>query len=150
MSGVTIEIVTHDWPRFGEVLNLYYDVLYGPFGVARDVEWYRPAHGSKFAVALDADGAFLGSARLLPAAGEVERQVRQVVVAPEAQGRGVGRSLMAGIERVAIEEGARELWLNARRTAYGFYAATGWEYAGEEFASELTGVPHRLMRKHLG
>ena len=51
-----IETVSHDWPRFDEVLDLYYDVLYGPFGVPRDVEWYHPAHGSVFAVALGSGG----------------------------------------------------------------------------------------------
>lgn len=145
-----VELVTHDWPRFGEVLDLYYDVLYGPFGVARETEWYHPAYGSRFAVALAEDGGLLGSARLLPRAGDAERQVRQVVVVPEAQGRGTGRALMEAIERIAAEENARELWLNARSVAYGFYEALGWEFVGEEFASELTRVPHRLMRKRVG
>lgn len=145
-----IEIVAHDWPRFDEVLDLYYDVLYGPFGVDHEVEWYHPAHGSRFAIALDGDGALLGSARLLPTAGDAERQVRQVVVLPAAQGRGIGRALMEAIERIAAEENARVLWLNARSIAYGFYEALGWEFAGEEFASELTRVPHRLMRKRVG
>ena len=147
MADVRIEIVTHDWERFDEVLQLYYDVLYSPFGVAREFEWYHPAHGSTFAVALGEDGAFLGSARLLPMAGEDLRQVRQVVVAPHAQGLGVGRALMTAIEREAASQGACELWLNARHSAYGFYEAVGWCFVGEEFVSELTGVPHRPMRK---
>jgi predicted GNAT family N-acyltransferase len=150
MPGFRIETVTHDWPRFAEVLDLYYDVLYGPFGVARDFEWYHPAHGSRFAIALGAHGELLGSARLLPQAGEEVRQVRQVVVSPAAQGLGVGRELMTTIERIAAEEEAHELWLNARHTAFGFYEALGWEFAGEPFISELTGIPHREMRKHLG
>lgn len=145
-----IEVVTHDWPRFAEVLGLYYDVLYGPFGVAREAEWYHPAHGSDFAVALGEEGELLGSARLLPPAGEEVRQVRQVVVAPDAQGMGVGRLLMTEIERIAAEQGADELWLNARHTAYGFYRALGWEFDGPEFVSELTGIPHRRMFRRLG
>ena len=154
MAQFRIETVTHDWPRFDEVLDLYYDVLYGPFGVARDFEWYHPANGSSFAVALaETDDALLGSARLLPA-GEGEspdvRQVRQVVVSPSAQGLGVGRALMTCIESIAAEQDALELWLNARHTAYGFYGSLGWEFASEEFISELTGIPHREMRKQLG
>jgi predicted GNAT family N-acyltransferase len=149
-SGFRIEMVTHDWPCFDEVLDLYYDVLYGPFGVARDFEWYHPAHGSIFAIGLGADDALLGSARLLPAAGDEVRQVRQVVVAPTAQGLGLGRELMTAIETTAAEQGARELWLNARHTAFGFYAALGWEFSGPLFESELTGIPHREMRKQVG
>jgi len=149
MADFAIEIVTHEWSRFAEVLELYYDVLYGPFGVARDVELYHPAHGSSFAVAVDGDGGLLGSARLLPPDGEEMRQVRQVVVAPEAQGRGIGRALMSAIEEVAAEQGAVELWLNARYTAFGFYEALGWWFSGPVFESELTGIPHREMRKSL-
>jgi len=149
VPAVRIELVAHDWPRFDEVLDLYYDVLYGPFGVPRDFEWYHPAHGSSFAVALGPDGELLGSARLLPEAGDEMRQVRQVVVAPGAQGLGVGRELMDAIERVAAEQDAVELWLNARHTAFGFYEALGWEFCGEPFVSELTGIPHREMRKRV-
>jgi len=150
LSDISIIDVTHDWDRFDEVLDLYYAVLYGPWGVPRDFEWYHPAHGSRFAIALDADGGLLGSARLLPEAGEGPRQVRQVVVAESAQGRGVGRLLMTEIERIAAEQGVRELCLNARFTAFGFYEALGWEFSGDEFVSELTGIPHRPMRKRLG
>jgi len=150
MADYRIEILAHDWQRFDEVLELYYDVLYGPFGVARDFDWYHPAHGSRFAIALGAGDELLGSARLLPEAGDEMRQVRQVVVASSAQGLGVGRELMTAIERVAAEEGALELWLHARHTAFGFYEALNWEFVGEPFVSELTGVLHREMRKRLG
>ena len=56
-DGFSIELVTHDWGRFEEVLDLCYDVLYRSFGVARQGDWYHPAHGSEFAVALDAGDA---------------------------------------------------------------------------------------------
>lgn len=145
-----IEVVRNDWPRFGELLNLYYEALYSQFGIPRNTEWYHPANGSTLVVALADDGEILGGARLLPEVGDEARQVRQVVVAPHARGQGIGRALMDEIERVAAEQGARELWLNARAVAYGFYEALGWQFASEEFASELTRVPHREMRKRLG
>jgi predicted GNAT family N-acyltransferase len=150
VTDIRIELTDHGWDRFDEVLDLYYDVLYGPFGVARDAEWYHPAHGSTFALALGASGELVGSARLLPEAGDELRQVRQVVVAPSAHGRGIGRELMSAIEHVAAEQGADELWLNARHTAFGFYEALGWRFSGESFVSELTGIPHREMRKRVG
>jgi predicted GNAT family N-acyltransferase len=150
VSHARIEVVTHEWSRFDEVLDLYYDVLYGPFGVARDAEWYHPAHGSDFAIALGDAEELLGSARLLPTAGDAGRQVRQVVVRPAAQGVGIGQQLMCEIERIASDQGACELWLNARHTAYGFYEGLGWTFVGDEFTSELTGVVHRPMRKRLG
>ena len=150
MPTHTLQIVTHDWARFDEVLDLNYRVLYEPFGVARDAEWYHPAHGSAFSVALADDGRVLGSARLLPSAGDSSRQLRQVSVAGDAQGLGIGRELMAALEEVASREGAADVWLNARCSAYGFYERLGYVFEGEEFESELTGIPHRAMRKRVG
>lgn len=149
MSAVRIEFVSHDWDRFNEVLELCFDVLYADFGVERDAEWYHPANGSEFAVALGGGDELLGTARLLPAPGDASRQVRQVAVRPSACGHGVGRELMRALERVAVAEGACELWLNSRATAYGFYERLGFVAEGDEFVSELTGILHRGMRKRL-
>jgi GNAT superfamily N-acetyltransferase len=148
--AVELLAVGHDWERFDEVLELSYDGLYGPFGVARDAEWYHPAHGSEFCVAVGEDGSVLGTARLLPAGGETARQVRQVVVDPAAQGRGVGRLLMDAVETMALSEGADQLWLHSRESAIGFYERLGYACEGEPFISTLTGIPHRTMRKQLG
>ena len=49
-----------------------------------------------------------------------------------------------------VPSGARELWLNARHTAFGFYTALGWKFSGPLFESELTGIPHSEMRKQVG
>ena len=149
MSGFSIELQTHDWSRFDEVLDLSYEVLYRTFGVPREGDWYHPANGSTFAVALDTDGGLLGTARLLPAPGDLSRQVRQVAVSPTAHGRGVGRAVMAELERLALAEGADEMWLQARDTAFGFYGRLGYVPEGELFVSPLTGIPHRTMRKRL-
>jgi len=148
--GVELLAVDHEWARFGEVLDLSYAELYCPFGVVRDAEWYHPAHGSEFAVALDERGRIVGTARLLPGAGDPERQVRQVVVAPAARGLGVGRLLMQALEGTARTEGAVELWLHARESAIGFYERLGYACEGDRFVSPLTGIPHRTMRKRLG
>jgi len=147
---VDLAIVDHEWDRFGDVLGLYYDVLYRDFGVALESDWYHPAHGSAFAVALGEDDALLGAARLLPAPGDTARQVRQVAVAPETRGRGVGRLLMHELHGLASHQGATETWLHARDTAWAFYLALGYEFDGDVFVSELTGIPHRTMRRALG
>ena len=149
MDDFTVELVTHDWDRFDEVLDLSYEVLYRAFGVPRDGDWYQPAHGSEFAVALGADGELLGTARLLPAAADGARQVRQVAVNSSARRCGIGHALMAELERVAAEACSPELWLQAREHAFGFYERLGYIPEGEIFVSGLTGIPHRTMRKRL-
>ena len=151
-----VAFVTPDWGSFDELIERSFDVLYAPFGVARpDVtagerDWRLPPVGTDVAVALSVQCDILGSAWLLPARGDVARQVRQVAVDSGARGRGVGLALMNAIELLAAEQGADELWLNARDSAYGFYERLGFKAEGEEFVSELTGIPHRLMRKRLG
>jgi predicted GNAT family N-acyltransferase len=157
VTTYTIEFVSVEWERFAEVLELSFAVLYEPFGLARPVDpsekgadWMHPDRETHIAVAIAADGDLLGSARLLPEAGASERQVRQVAVFDRARGLGVGRALMLGLEAKAAEEGAADVWLNSRNTAYGFYTRLGYEAEGEEFISEVTGIPHRRMRKRLG
>lgn len=151
-----IEFVPLDWDRFGEVLSLAFAVLYRPFGVpwpegeAAGADWLHPAAGTQVAVAIGEGGVLLGSARLLPTAGDTERQVRQMAVSPEARRLGVGRALMLALEARAAEEGACETWLNSRDTAYGFYEAIGYVLEGEEFVSPTTGIVHRAARKRLG
>ena len=73
-----------------------------------------------------------------------------MAVEPPHRGQGVGAALMTALEHRAAQEGAAELWLNSRNTAYAFYERLGYISQGEEFVSELTGIPHRLMRKSLG
>jgi GNAT superfamily N-acetyltransferase len=138
------------WERAGELRALLFAELYRDFGVSEASDWMQAATGDTVAVALDAGGEVLGAARLLGAPGEAERQVRQVAVAGSAQGRGVGAALMAAVERRAADEGASAVWLHARDTAIAFYEARGYECVSETFVSELTGIPHKTMRKGLG
>lgn len=149
MSEVRIIEVEHGWPRFSEVQALYYAVLYEGFGVPVGADWYHDANGSVFAIGLDAADRLLGAARLLPSPGDAARQVRQVAVSPDFHGSGLGRRLLSTLEHRAVGEGATELWLNSRHTAYGFYERLGFVSHGEEFDSELTGIRHRLMRKRI-
>lgn len=149
MLAFTIELVTHDWPRFDDVLDLSYDILYGPFGVEREGDWYHPANGSVFAVALDEKSGLAGTARLLPDTGDGTRQVRQVVVRPELRRCGIGHALMHALERRAAADGATSLTLHAREEAIGFYERMGYKPEGTIYVSELTGIAHRTMRKQL-
>lgn len=147
--GSEIVIVSESWERIGDVLELCYAVLYRDFGVARDQDWFHADAGGELAVALSPEGGVLGAARLLPSPGDASRQLRQVAVDPVTQGAGLGRALVATLEWRAADEGAEEVWLNSRDNAIAFYERIGYIAEGEVFISELTGIPHRLMRKRL-
>lgn len=149
MQESRIVRLDHSWDRFAEIQELYYSVLYREYGVPREADWYHDANGSVFAVALSADDRVVGAARLLPAPGDASRQIRQVAVAEDAHGQGLGRRLLLDLESLAAEQGAKELWLNSRSSAYGFYERLGFRKEGMEFESELTGILHTTMRKQL-
>ncbi len=81
-------------------------------------------------VALDQD-TIVGTASL------DDRVVRTVFVDPKLQGLGIGRALMAEVERVAVERGVAVLAVPSSVTAQSFYAKLGFSplrdsYHGEE------------------
>lgn len=132
-----------------EVLSLMFEVLCRDFGVPEEAEWLNGEHGGMLAVARTENGGVAGVARLMPSVGEASRQVRHVAVAPHLRRVGVGRRLMSVLEEMAREEGAAEVWLNARDDAIAFYERLDFECEGDWFISEVTGIPHKLMRKAL-
>lgn len=77
------------------------------------------------------DDAIVGTASL------DGRMVRTVFIEPAWQGRGIGRALMAEIERLAIEKGVAILAVPSSVSAEPFYAKLGFSpvrdsYHGEE------------------
>ncbi len=89
------------------------------------------------------DGVLLGTASLLETKPG-HWKMRQVAVAPQAQGRSVGRALVGACRAFAKTRGASSLYCHARDTAKGFYERCGWEAFGEPF--EEVGLPHTKMR----
>ncbi len=96
-------------------------------------------------------GAFSGAALvgclvLTPKSAAVVK-MRQVAVAADAQGRGVGRALVAFSEALAFRRGFREMQLSARDSAIPFYLALGYEAVGAPFVE--VGISHRTMVRGL-
>ena len=72
-------------------------------------------------------------------------RIRQMAVAPEHQGKGSGRTLLAHVEAVLALRGVSDFSLHARKTAVGFYQKLGYLTTGSEFTE--IGLPHVLMQK---
>ena len=74
-------------------------------------------------------------------------KMQRVAVAPELQGRGIGRALMIYCERVAREHEAKTIYVHARESAVPFYEKNWYVGDGELFDED--GIPHLKMWKLL-
>jgi predicted GNAT family N-acyltransferase len=96
-------------------------------------------------LAIDASGAPLGTARSR-ALGSIAK-IERVAVLARARGAGVGRALMAAVERDAAERGFTCLKLSAQVTVLEFYAALGYREISATYLD--AGIEHRDMLKSI-
>jgi formate C-acetyltransferase len=94
----------------------------------------------------DLDGALSACATAAPL-GAGAAKIRQMAVAPDRRGRGLGRRLLLEVERRLAAGGIARVELHARRAAEGFYRHCGYESEGAGFV-EVT-IPHVKMTKRL-
>ncbi|MCG3198611.1 MAG: GNAT family N-acetyltransferase [Candidatus Omnitrophica bacterium] len=98
------------------------------------------------------NGRAIGCASLLPAEWEGTHawQLRCMAIEPSFQGKGLGSSVLAYLEDLALKQSpARIFWCNARIEAVGFYEKQGWRAVSEEYVIDDVG-PHRRMLRRLG
>ncbi|VEP18415.1 putative acyltransferase [Hyella patelloides LEGE 07179] len=76
-------------------------------------------------------------------------QICQMVVEPKHQRQGLGKLILKELTKVAIQQGASLVVLNARVAKVQFYQKYGFEPIGEVFASSSTGVPHIKMQQKI-
>jgi GNAT superfamily N-acetyltransferase len=102
---------------------------------------------SAFHFAVFDEGNILGVCRLSRNAID-QGQVRFMAVAEEAQGRGIGKMLMAEIELFALKIGLSEIILQSREIAVPFYKAIGYQVE-EKTHLLFSEIQHFLMKKTL-
>ena len=130
--------------------NAYYALR---FSVLRE-PWNQPV-GSEVladedqaihAIAVE-NGEILGVARMHESA-EKQGQVRCVATATKAQGKGIGKAIMAYLEEKAKQKDWTEIVLEARENAVPFYQAIGYSIVAESYL--LFGeIQHYRMQKSL-
>ena len=140
-----IQIITHGSNLYQQEVTLRYRVLREPLGL-NFTEAQLAAEHCDHHLGVLRDEKLIGVLILTPKPdGQV--QMRQVAMAPEVQGTGVGRKLVEASEQLAIQQGFRKMILHARMSAAGFYRALGYLEEGEIF--EEVGIPHIHMFKNL-
>ena len=143
---MTVREIAFPSAEYASALALRRQVLREPLGLVYSAADLAGDAGEVMLAAFDDDGHVVGILHLRPLE-EGRAKMRQVAVAPELQGQGVGRLLVGAAETCARERGWQELTLAARQTAIAFYERLGYETYGEPFV-EVT-LPHRHMRKRL-
>jgi ribosomal protein S18 acetylase RimI-like enzyme len=141
-DAIRIAWVPPNDPVMPQVRDLCYETLHRPFGVTRQAGWNEADPSSAHLVAMDGE-RLVGYARLI-VDGPVG-QVRQVVVAPDHQRRGIATDLVACVVWRARESGLSLAFLNARERAVGTYERLGFHVVGGPFRMGRTFLPHVRM-----
>ena len=129
-----------DWSDACEALSaVRISVFVHEQHVPEELEWDGIDGDCLHVIAETADGAGIGTGRLLPS----NHIGRMAVLAPW-RGRGVGRMLLAELMAAAAERGDTLVELSAQTHAIGFYRRNGFEIVSEEYMD--AGIPHRAMR----
>ncbi len=106
--------------------------------VPRELEWDEWDERCEHALACDAEGCTIGTARLLP-----DGRIGRMAVLRDWRGQGVGTALLeAMLERARARSMAR-VTLHAQIQAAGFYRRFGFSERGREFLE--AGIPHVEM-----
>lgn len=125
---------------------LRFNVLREPWNQPLGSEVLADEDQAIHAIAVE-DNEVLGVARMHESA-EKQGQVRCVATATAAQGKGIGKAIMAYLEDQAKAKGWTEIVLEARENAVPFYEAIGYTIIAESYL--LFGeIQHYRMKKAL-
>lgn len=131
-------------PEYDEAVALRYEVLRKPLGLEFMPEQLAAEWSDIHLAAFDSTGKMVAILLLTPV-NDQEVKMRQVAVATEQQGRGLGAALVAQSEEIARSMNFNKMTLHARETAVPFYLRLGYEKVGDLF--EEVSIPHYKMIK---
>ena len=128
-----------------EALRLRYEVLRQPLGLQFTKDELAQ-DGDDLHLAVFQINRLVGCLTLMKITNDTVR-FRQVAVAPDRQGHGVGRLMNSFAEAEARRRGFLSVTLTARETAIPFYEKLGYVIDGELHIERT--IPHVKMRKNI-
>lgn len=142
----TVQQIEFATPEYDEMVRLRYDVLRKPLGR----EFTEAQLAEEYADALfgiyDAHNNLLGCLIMTEKNSETLK-MRQVAVAENAQGKGIGGEMVRAVEHWSSHKNYKIIELHAREVAVNFYKNLGYTVVGAPF--EEVGIPHSAMVKKL-
>lgn len=144
-TSLELRWITREDPLYLAERRLRYEVLRAPLGMPEGSEENPAEDRCAHCVAL-IGSRVIGCVLALPDLTDTRRvKLLQMAVHPDQRGRHVGARLVRELERVAIADGAQEIFMHARESVIGFYATLGYIAEGQRFSE--VGIPHVLMRR---
>lgn len=133
--------------QFASLFSLRHRVLRAPWnqpvGSERDDHELTSVH----AIITDENGVCIATGRL-QFNSETEGQIRFMAVAPEFQGKQLGKMILDYLEREAKAQMRNRIVLQARENALGFYERLGYTIEEKTFLL-FDAVQHYRMSKEL-
>lgn len=132
-----------EWEKY---YQLRYTVLREPWSQLKGSEKLQDEDQADHVMIIDDETHEIVGVARMQINTPTQGQVRCVAVAPQVQGKGVGKLLMKYLEELAQQKGIKEIILDARENAVKFYLSMGYEIVEESYL--LFGViQHWKMKK---
>ncbi len=141
----TIKLVNFGSTEYDEIVALRYEILRKPLNLHFTAEQLA-AESEYLHLAYYQNEKLIASLILVPEQNS-KMKMKQVVVASEHQGKGIGAKLIFAAEKLAVEKGYNYIYCHARDTAVPFYLKLNYKQVGDMF-EEVT-IPHWEMEKDL-
>jgi predicted GNAT family N-acyltransferase len=137
--------IDHGTQEYDKMIKLRYEILRKPLKLSFDNEELEKEKEDILIGAFEED-KILGCCMLKKIDKNTVR-LRQMAVANNLQGKGIGASMMNYAENVSRDAGYKKVIMHARKTAIGFYEKLGYTVTGNEFTE--VSIPHFVMEKRL-
>jgi N-acetylglutamate synthase-like GNAT family acetyltransferase len=136
---------SQEWEQY---YQLRFTVLREPWGQLKGSEVLQDEDQADHVMVIDSENNQIVGVARMQTNTPTQGQVRCVAVAPQMQGRGVGKLVMNYLEELAQQKGIQEIILDARENAVKFYLSIGYEIFEDSYL--LFGqIQHWKMRKQL-
>ncbi|WP_338763543.1 GNAT family N-acetyltransferase [Bernardetia sp. ABR2-2B] len=139
-------VIEHNSKDYWDTVHLRERVLRQPLGMRFSSEELELENNSYHIAVYDESHKIIGTAMFVTLSSS-KLKMRQVVIAEDWQGRGIGRELIEFAENFAQSKDYKVIEANVRQTAIGFYESLDYQKLGKEFTE--VGIPHMKVEKHL-
>lgn len=142
-ADIYIQQVAVGTPAYRQVYDLREEILRRPLGLSLADEDLSGEQDEVILAAFSGDEVI--GCLIIQKKDKQTVKLRQMAVAANQQGTGLGRLLMEAAEKWTKENGYSRIILHARKLAAGFYSKLGYQTIGNEFMEVF--IPHFLMTK---